>query len=104
VLSSFPAYPPLLGAQARLQLNKMWQETMNQGGEGRREAELASGPKSLSLCFQACSGLSSLRLVAFPQQCLPNCTGSWVTARTKDGIKSEFQHKDLLLWGQVLFL
>lgn len=51
---------PLLGAWARSQLNKMWQETMNQGGEGINEAELTSGSKFLSLCFQACCGLLSL--------------------------------------------
>lgn len=31
---------------------------MNQGGEGIKEVKLTSGSKSLSLSFQACSGLS----------------------------------------------
>ena len=58
MLSSVLARLSLLGAWARSQLNKMWQETANQGGEGIKEVGLTSASKSLSHSFQACSGLS----------------------------------------------
>ncbi|KAB1278813.1 hypothetical protein Cadr_000007331 [Camelus dromedarius] len=79
VLSSVLACLSLLGAWARSQLNKMWQETMNQGGEGIKEVKLTSGSKSLSLSFQACSGLGC------PQLCLSSCSGRWVVAVRTQG-------------------
>ena len=58
VLSSVLACLSPLGARARSQVNKMWQETMNQGDEGIKEVGLTSGSKSLSFSFWACSSLS----------------------------------------------
>lgn len=47
VLSSVLACLSPLGARARSQVNKMWQETMNQGDEGIKEVRLTPGSKSL---------------------------------------------------------
>lgn len=58
VLSSVLACLSPLGARARPQVNKMWQEIMNQGDEGIKEVGLTSGSKSLSFSFRACSSLS----------------------------------------------
>lgn len=58
MLSSVLACLSPLGARARPQVNKMWQETMNQGDEGIKEVGLTSGSKSLSFSFRACSSLS----------------------------------------------
>ena len=58
VLSSVLACLSPIGARARPQVNKMWQETMNQGDEGIKEVGLTSGSKSLSFSFRACSSLS----------------------------------------------
>ena len=58
VLSSVLACLSPLGARARSQVNKMWQETMNQGDEGIKEVRPTSGSKSLSFSFWACSSLS----------------------------------------------
>lgn len=81
------ACPPLLGAQARPQLNKMWQETMNQEGEGIHEAALVSGSKYLCFCFQACSNLLLLPCLSqadsFSPLCLLHPAGYLVTARSR---------------------